>query len=56
MHFFQDGADFYDDRTGNILVSYHGMVADNFDAEGAKRARVRFLVEYPGYVESEPEE
>jgi len=45
---YQDGADFYDENTGPI-ISYPEMVKGDYDMEGAKKARARFLQEHPHY-------
>jgi hypothetical protein len=44
--FYQDGADFYDEETKQLVASYPDMVKGDFDAKGAKEALKRFLREH----------
>jgi hypothetical protein len=42
----QDGADFYNLRTGEHIVSYVGLVKHDYDTCGAELARLRFLTQF----------
>lgn len=45
----QDGACFFTDATGAEIITYHGMVANDSDMDGAVKARKRFIKEYGDY-------
>lgn len=42
---FQDGPDFYDEETGELVARYPELVLGDYDIEGAQEARERFLRE-----------
>lgn len=46
---FQDGAMFFDSKNCKILANYSELVKSDFDMNGAKEARVRFMKENPSY-------
>lgn len=49
---YQDGNEFYDDETDELIVSYAEtpfVVRHDHDTEGAKRARIEFLQSHPEY-------
>jgi hypothetical protein len=48
--FVQDGADFYNAATNQLICSYPDMVANDYDVGGAEAAATRFQSEYPEYV------
>lgn len=42
----QDGADFYNFKTGEHIVSYVGIIRHDYDVCGADLARRRFLTQF----------
>lgn len=50
--YYQDGSNFYQEDTGELIVSYPEMVKNDQDLEGAMRAEERFAREYPQYIKA----
>jgi len=46
---YQDGADFYDDDSGELIASYKDLVKGDYDTNGAEQARIKFQNEHPDY-------
>ena len=49
--FSQDGADFYDDITGELIASYPKLVKNDSDLDGAYNAKFSFLKDNPEYLD-----
>lgn len=46
---YQDGGQFYDSETGELIVDYGFLVKGDYDTEGAAAARKAFLEKFPAY-------
>lgn len=51
MKFYQDGGQFYDEETGELIADYGDLVTNDSDTKGASEARILFLEMYPQYEE-----
>ena len=47
--YYQDGAYFYDAKTGKLIAVYEELVDDDFDVAGAIEAEENFLIDHPEY-------
>ena len=47
---YQDGRDFYNEETDQLLVTYPDLVTDDWDTDGAKLARERFAQQFPQFI------
>ena len=48
MHtWYQDGGQFYDEITGELIADYGNLVKHDYDMEGATTARKQFLIDHP---------
>lgn len=50
--YYQDGAEFTDAETGELIAEYPEAVKNDFDMVGAILCRMQFESEHPGYKDA----